>query len=369
MSRKMVTVRKIDDVLPIEGADKVELLQLGGWQCVSGKGNFKRHDYAVFFEIDSFLPMSDDRFSFLAKNATTFEGVVGARIKTIRLRGQLSQGLCLPLSEFPEIPEDIYGEDGEHIDFADLLGVKKWEPNIPAQLAGKVKGNFPSFIPKTEQERVQNLWGKLTAPGTKVYKGNDSEGNPILEDVPGNKYDAYTYEVTVKLDGSSMTIYMDADGNFGVCSRNLDLIETEGNSFWNVVRRDGLEEKMRKLFMSYGPMAVQGELIGPGIQGNHEGLKEIEFRVFDIYDIKSGTYVTPHQRFMLTDLYGFKRVPIVHNSTVFDTSLGLDYWLAKASGPSMVADTREGLVFTCNEDPSFSFKIISTDYLLKYPDR
>ena len=72
---------------------------------------------------------------------------------------------------------------------------------------------------------------------------------------------------------------------------------------------------------------------------------------------------------MLTDLYGFKRVPIVHNSTVFDTSLGLDYWLAKASGPSMAANTREGLVFTCNEDPSFSFKIISTDYLLKYPDR
>ena len=371
--RKMVTVRTINEVLPIEGADNIELLKLDGWQCVSGKGNFSPGDFAVYFEIDAFVPTADPRFDFLSKNAITWNEQVGARIKTIKLRGELSQGLCLPLSEFPEINGTWFEDEvtGEPIDFSVLLGVEKWEPTIPAQLAGKIKGGYPSFIPKTDQERIQNLWGKLKDPKSKKeYGGRDEDGNVILLDVDKpNPLAGYTYEVTVKLDGSSMTVYIDKDGNFGVCSRNLDLIETDDNAFWKVARRDGLEEKLREMFVVWGPIAIQGELIGPGIQGNHENLKELEFRAFDIFDIEEQKYIEPYLRRVLLDEYNFEHVPIIFNRVSLNEYETIEDILVAAEGPSLHAMTREGIVFKSNENSAFSFKAISNKYLLKHGDR
>jgi RNA ligase (TIGR02306 family) len=221
--RKLASIRKISDVLPIEGADNIELVKVDGWQCVTKKGEFKVDDPCVYFEIDSFLPIRPE-FEFLRKSSYKKMGdKEGFRLKTIRLRGQISQGLALQIrSVFPDaIPSwttiMLRYKEG---DVTEVLGVIKYDPPIPAQLAGICKGNFPSFIRKTDQERVQNIWDKI----------KDSKES---------------FEVAVKLDGTSCTYYLN-DGVFGVCSRNLELIETEGNTLWRLARELRIEEILRK---------------------------------------------------------------------------------------------------------------------------
>jgi hypothetical protein len=148
--RKLVTVRKIDSLNPIEGADAIEVATVGGWKVVVKRGEFQVGDLALYLEVDSFLPESDERFAFLMKSGVReFEGVRGHKLRTIKLRGQLSQGLLLPVSLF-EV--ELWGKDLAG-DLADAIGIKKWEPAISPQLAGQIKGAFPSFIRKTDQER------------------------------------------------------------------------------------------------------------------------------------------------------------------------------------------------------------------------
>ena len=161
MLRKLVTMRMIHELIPIPGADVIELARVEGWQVIVRKGEYKAGDYCLYFEIDSFLPESDSRYSLLMKASTrTFEGVKGHKLRTIKLRGQLSQGFVLPLELFPELALPVKDEERKALrkqDFAEQLGIKKFEAPIPAQLNGAFKGDFPSFIRKTDQERCQNL--------------------------------------------------------------------------------------------------------------------------------------------------------------------------------------------------------------------
>ena len=147
--RKLASIRVANDLFPIQGADAIEAVRVDGWVCVAKKGEFKVGDKGIYFEIDSFLPGTEPRFQFLAKQFITFNGVQGARLRTIRLRGQLSQGLFLPLSLFPELETTEVGAD-----VTELLGVDKWEPAIPAQLAGDVYGKFPHWVAQSDQPRV-----------------------------------------------------------------------------------------------------------------------------------------------------------------------------------------------------------------------
>lgn len=337
--RKLVTLRRIDEILPIEGADAIELAKIGGWQAVVKKNEFQEGDICVYFKIDSFVPVDQEPFKFLVKNKITWNGKEGARIKTIKLRGQLSQGLALqPITVFAaESKEVAFFEwvlrayDAEE-DLTEICGVEKWEPVIPANLAGKVRGNFPSFLQKTDQERIQNL------------------------DV--NKLHGH-YEVTMKLDGSSMTVYRH-EGRFGVCSRNLDLIETEDNSFWRVARERKIEEMMIELGLDN--IAIQGELMGPGVQGNKEGLKELDFFVFDIFDEALG-YMNAFDRRFTIFAMGLTHAPVIDQALVF--LMTMEEALAYADGPSINAKLREGVVFKNLDDPSKSFKVISNAWLLK----
>lgn len=348
--RKLASIRRISQISPIEGADRIVRATIDGWQVVTQKGNFVEGDLCVFFEIDSFLPV-EERYEFLRKacfKSTQHLGD-GFRLKTIKLRGQLSQGLALPLSEFPEIGT---GADwGEGTDVTDLLGVKKYEKAIPAQLWGTIKGNFPSFLRKTDQERVQNLTREIAERREEDF------------------------EITIKLDGSSMTVYRDAEGNVGVCSRNIDLVEDDNNIFWKAAKACGLVDFMRNQCKI--PVAVQGELMGPGIQGNREKLHEHAFFIFDIFDIEEQKYLRPATRHnmyrMMRQLYGVRalHVPILNFGTAIDEILptfdGLDDMsriLSYAEGSSLSDDvTREGLVFKSYNSP-FTFKVIANSYLL-----
>ena len=336
--RKMASIRKIDALTPIEGADAIECATVGGWKVVAQKGLYKEGDLAVYFEIDSWIPFELAPFLSKGKEPREFEGIKGERLKTIKLRGQLSQGLLMPLDVI-EIPFGLV--DGE--DVTEQLGIKKWEKPINAQLAGVCKGNFPSLIPKTDQERVQNLVKEIVA------------ANEL-----GTKF-----EITEKLEGSSMTCYL-LDGVFGVCSRNMDLKETADNAFWKTARVEGVEDKMREEFAMVD-FAVQGELVGPGIQGNIYNLKETAFYVFDIYDIRRGEYVDPDTRRAMVTSMGLTHVPVIaYTASLYDT-LGITdiaSLLKFAEGKSTLADTeREGIVFK-EVNGGFTFKAISNKYLL-----
>ena len=334
----MATIRKIDALLPIVGADAIECAVVGGWTCVVKKGEFNVGDLAVYLEIDSWIPTELAPFLSKGKEPRVYEGILGERLRTVKLRGQLSQGLLLPLEP---TCANIESELIEGLDVSLPLNIVKWEMPMNAQLAGMAKGNFPSLIPKTDQERVQNLKKEIDQANT----------------------DGLCFEVTEKLEGSSMTVYL-IDGVFGVCSRNLDLKETEDNTFWQVARRDGIEAKMRAV-PTGGDFAIQGELIGPGIQGNIYKLSKPEFRVFDVYNISGGFYMNPAPRRVLINVMGLLHVPIITTYSLAPCGT-VDELLLWAEGPSAITLTqeREGIVFK-QVNGGMTFKAISNKYLLK----
>ena len=340
--RKMATIRKIDALRPIEGADAIECAVVGGWTVVVKKDEYKVGDLAVYCEIDSWIPTELAPFLSKGQEPREYNGVRGERLRTIKLRGQLSQGLLLQMENrydggwLMPVTRRCYVQEGE--DVSEELGIQKWEAPIPAQLAGEVRGVFPGFIPKTDQERIQNLTAEVAQWTT----------------------ERLTFEVTEKLDGSSMTVYT-FDGDEGVCSRNLNLRETETNSLWSVARRERLLDKI-----AGRDIALQGELIGEGIQGNPYKIKGQDFFVFDIYDIRAGKYFTPEQRRQFCQTHDIKHVPVLIGDKDLGTGSVADI-LQWAEDKSRLNDKteREGIVFKCQQHPHISFKAISNKFLLK----
>lgn len=331
--RKLASIRKIDAIRPIEGADTIECAVVGGWTVVVKKNEYQVGDLAIYCEIDSFIPHELAPFLSKGQEPREYNGVKGERLRTVKLRGQLSQGLLLPTVGHTPLK-------GEGDDLTEFLGIQKWEAPIPAQLAGEVRGMFPGFIPKTDQERVQNLAVEVAEWATKEF----------------------TFEITEKLDGSSMTVYS-FDGDQGVCSRNLSLKDMETNSLWKVAHREQLLEKI-----AGRDIALQGELIGEGIQGNPYKIKGQEFFVFDIYDIRAGKYFTSKQRRTFCAEFGIKHVPVLVGCGDKDLGTGdVSTILEWAEAKSVLNEKteREGIVFKCNEDPAISFKAISNKFLLK----
>lgn len=336
--RKLASIRRISDIQPIEGADMIELAIVDGWKVVVAKNvGHKVGDMVVYCEIDSFLPIKDE-FEFLRKSSFKKMGdQEGFRLKTIKLRGQVSQGLILPLSVLNPEGTNIYVTPFEGLDVTEMLGIQKYEPPIPAELAGKVKGLFPSFIRKTDEERIQNL---------------------------SDQYDElknHTYYVTEKLDGSSATFYY-KDGVFGVCSRNLELLETEGNTFWKVARELDLENKLR----DYGVnISVQGELIGESVQGNPYKIKGQTVRFFNLFDIDLQEYHSlPTFQKTMNEL-GLETIPIL--DVRFTLPDSIDELLKYADSKSVLNPNfdREGVVIR-SLDRKISFKAISNKFLLKH---
>src|SRR3954468_14458051 len=223
--RTLASIQTVNGVEPIPNADAIEKIRVLGWWVVVKKGEHRAGDPVVYCEIDSLLPERPE-FEFL--RASSFKpaqtdpegGVVlpaGFRVKTVKLRGQVSQGICFPLSV---LPPGAPTEEGA--DVTELLGVRKWEPPLPVGMGGKVKGGFPGFLPKTDETRVQVL-------------------ESVLE-----RHRGKTFAVTEKLDGTSFTAFI-REGVFGVCSRNLWMDETdESNLLVRVARRLKLEERLRE---------------------------------------------------------------------------------------------------------------------------
>lgn len=335
--RKMASIQQIAEIKPIEGADAIEAAKVGGWWVVVKKGEYTVGDLVVYCEIDSWIPTTVA--PFLTKPGhfpREYLGVQGERLKTIKLRGQLSQGLILPLSVLGRDEETFaINPDSVGADVSEQLGIVKWEAPEDAGTVRNAKGSFPHFIRKTDQERVQNLTNEIA----------QRQGE--------------SFEVTIKIDGSSLTAYY-CNGEAGVCSRNIELKEDEGNAFWAIARKEQLIEKL----IAYGcNIAIQGELIAPNIQSNHEAVTKPEFHCFSIFDIDKQEYLLPAERMALCEHLDIPHVPVIDTNFVLCHSV--DELLEMAEGPGMNQNVkREGLVFKSNTS-QFSMKAVSNSYLLK----
>jgi len=343
--RKLATIQKIKEILPIEGADAIELAIVNGWQVVVAKSvGYKPGDLVVYCEIDSFLPLEPE-FEFLRKTSykKMADGTEGFRLKTIKLRGQISQGLIIPLKDALEVfkrrnPNFNMNKSWiEGVDVSEELGIIKYEPPIPAELTGTAKGLFPGFIPKTDEERIQNL----------------------VDEYAKWKEQKIKFYVSEKLDGTSTTYYY-RDGEFGVCSRNIELLESKDNTLWKIARKLDLENKMKSLGYN---VAFQGELVGEGIQGNHYLIKGQDIFFFNVFNIDKQEYIGLTDFVNIIHGFGLNTVPII--DTEFELPETINDLLKYAEGKSYLnkKQEREGVVIR-SIDRKISFKVISNKFLL-----
>jgi RNA ligase (TIGR02306 family) len=352
--RKLASIQTVNTVEPIPNADAIEKVRVLGWWVVSKKGEHKPGEKLVYCEIDSLLPERPE-FEFLRPSSfkaaqTDVAGAIiipaGFRIKTVKLRGQVSQGICFPLSILPPgAPTD------EGADVTELLSIRKWEPPIPIGMGGKVKGGFPGFLPKTDETRVQVLETALLRHQGKIFY------------------------VTEKLDGTSFSAFL-RQGEFGICSRNLWMDETdESNILVRVAKKLMLEEKLRSARERLGhDVAIQAEVIGPGIQKNKYGLKEVTLRVFNVLNVE--TYRLLDHPAMLAALseIGLEGVPQLGTLSLNHT---VDELVSFSEGTSVLNPKvqREGIVLRPLVEEHdeeigarLSFKAINPKFLLKYDE-
>ena len=340
--RRMAWLARIEEVLPIPERDRIVQYRVGGWKVIDGIDKYQIGDLVIYVSVDSWVPNALAPFLSRDKEPRVYEGVPGERLKTIKMGGALSQGLLLPLSTLQNEGQWIDGVTvDEDCDVTEVLGILKWE-RTPEFRAANAKGNFPYFLRKTDQERVQNV-----RPRT-------------LEQVG-----PATYEVTEKLEGQSFTAYLWEDV-FGVCSRNLELKADEPSTWIDTANRYDLEAKLRAFFERTGKqIAIQGEQVGPGIEGNIYKLDSVRLYVYDVFDIAEQKYLPPAFAREVAFELGIPYVPVI------DVAFELperycDELLAMAHCESRLAPYfAEGLVFKVNSDMSdFSFKAIGNFYAM-----
>jgi RNA ligase (TIGR02306 family) len=330
--RALATIQEVDKIAAIDGSDFLELAHIKGWQCVVKKGEFREGEQAVYFEVDSFLPV-DERYEFLRKtsyrdNADNGEGF---RIKTLRLRGQLSQGLLLPLSGFPEIADCEAGSD-----VTEALGVKKWYMPEAPSATGTSIGGRPFGIPASDEIRIQSEPGLI----------DKLKGRP--------------YYITTKMDGTSCIVYC-IEGKIGCCSRNHEIKDEEGALYWTPVYKYELKDKLLRLNQN---VVLTGELCGPGIQKNRLRLDAYAWYVFDCKVGDTAKYASYGEMADFCEALGVPTVPLEELGENYDYSL--DDLLRKAQGKYASGLDKEGIVVRDSDRPhEVSFKVLNNDFLLK----
>jgi RNA ligase len=370
--RSLAYIETIKSLTPIPGADKIEKAEVLDWEVVVQVGQFKVGDMVIYCEIDSILPELSC-FEFLRPKKF--------RIKTIKLKGQVSQGIVFPLSILQEVNPSLNSFHKRQYkvgqDITNELGITKYDPEASLDnneqekkpwlerklsfLKWKLfgikptkRGDFPTWlVPKTDETRVQKM-------GSTLY---EVEGRP-----------AY---ITEKLDGSSATfIYrkpvnwfaklFNKEGIFQICSRNRIVYDSrKGDQPDHYLRMIALKynihEQLKKLNRN---IAVQGESLGGKIQGNIYKLLEHELRVFSIFDIDTQEYTLYDELISLIKELELPMVPIVDNNAVIVNSAKYYVELSKGKSQLNPNTLREGIVIRV-KDGHFSFKSISPSFLLK----
>lgn len=373
MQRQLVSLQHIDDIVPHSNADNLEIAIIKGWRCIVPKGQFSPGEQVVYFEIDSLIPVSEEfeflrKYSYVNKEWMLQETGMseGFRIKTLKLRGEISQGLVV------KAPYDI----DDKVDLESYYGVKKYEPpSVPSSVTSRQgTGRFPSFIIKTGETRIQNKLHEVMA---------DKE---------------CMYEVTRKYHGCSFTIYAKLKSEFtflervkikfcelfnlkykpiykyGVCSHNVERDLKLGDSvFSDFALNCGVLEQLKayidKNIDDLPEIAIQGELCAPYLQKNHHGLTHEVLYVFNIFDITNQRYLLPLERREVYDaIFGeeYNSKHVKHATVEYITQIGnrsLDTILGMSDFMLSSGKPNEGLVWKAM-DKDFSFKVINNNFLL-----
>lgn len=419
MARKLASVQIITALHPIEGADRIELADVLGWHVVVKKGDVKVGDHVVYFEIDSILPYQKyEEFAFLEKTK--------GRIKTQKLRGVYSQGLVIPFNQLPEFMEERYYATGigwDNLcepgkDLTEELGVTKWDPEAeltPSMMKQKGGGKaFPSWVTKTDETRLQNVWPEYqqVKAGIETCRAEAKAQHPEwTEEQLENHLKRVVYSVTEKVDGTSCTIAVTRKGNSKiswyerlwrwilslcgvkgssiawkyirqVCSRNLVVSDGTDNStaggFYDTVNQKygNVVNKIMnfmELHPEYKWVAIQGEILGPGIQKNKYKLKGCIWKVFNVqYEKTDGTLVRHaswYELIAFTNAFGLEhvdRLPDVEDKLFGNNITSIDDVVALSEGDSVLqpGQTREGIVVRFYPE-DISWKCISPKFLVK----
>jgi RNA ligase (TIGR02306 family) len=326
---KLASIQIITDIRPIEGADRIEVATVLGYQTVIKKGEFRPGDHCVWHEPDT-VAAERPEYEFLRKQ--------GFRLKVSRFKGQVSQGLALPLTVLPTADYAV-GKD-----VTDLTGIRKYEKPLSPNLVGVAKGAFPSWIPKTDEPNLRSFPEAL----------GEFTGRECV--------------ITQKVDGTSGTFYLRGE-EFGVCTRNLELLDDPASMFWRVAREHRLREALTTL---HGVFALQGEVHGEGIQGNHLGVKGVSFAAFNLFDIAKHAYVD-HKT--LEDFCKSNSLPMVRAvwrgefrftlSELVDLASVQDYASSRPAEGIVIRPVEE-VRSRILESGRLSAKVISERYALKH---
>jgi RNA ligase (TIGR02306 family) len=367
MERSLASIQTITNLIPIEGADNIECAQVLGWQCIVKRGDFKVGDWCVYIEIDALVPVCKV-FDFLSKTGVKISEIDGVqykgyRIRTIKLRGCLSQGLAMPINAFIDDLQ-FYKIDGATIgeDVSYLLGIVKYEPPIPISMQGEIEGKFPRLIPKTDLIRIQSAPDVLVRNKGKMFM------------------------VQEKVDGQSITCYLH-DGEFRICSRNLELKDSDSDSRVLTVKRLLVKEALEKFSNDHkgNSYAFQGEFVGPGIQNNRLKLKSRTILFFDIFNITTQRYLNPENAFKIFKSLGLPTVPILYDMICLEDNVEAlvnmadgDFTRTNDDGNQLINVHRdimlEGHAWKAlSEDIDRNlgrlvFKVINNGYLLKHKE-
>lgn len=359
LMRKLATIRIIANIKPIPNADRIEVAQIDGWEVIISKSdNFSQGDKVVYIEIDSKMPKTPE-YDFLKSRKYV--------VKTIKLRGQVSQGLVLPLAVLP--PGNYKVGD----DVTEILGVTKYDPEAEQENAivaenkkqnpiikyfmrfkwfrklvikRTAKGKFPDWIKKTDEERIQNKTG-------------------LFEQLKANKTQL---SVTEKVDGTSATYFLKKvkknKYEFGVCSRNQRLTKEDTSYYWNVARKYKIKEALRKLIGNLDWIVLQGEITGEKIQGNKYPMDGGErFWAFNLISPEGKLTTEEMQRALLH--HGIYTVPIFDNEFVIPEEWEISDIVHYVQGKSQIYPReREGCVFR-NVEQDISFKCINPEFLIR----
>ena len=355
--RRLATIRRIAEIKPIPNADSIEVAVVDGWECVIKKNEgFKAGDSVVYIEIDSIVPDKPE-FEFLRDRKF--------RVRTIRLRGQVSQGLVLPTSILPKkYPLDA--------DVTEVLGIKKYDPQAEQEAMMLTtnkeasnpiikwllrfgwfrklyikpkKGGFPAWIVKTDEERIQNK--------TRMFEIEKALGT--------------VFSVTEKVDGQSVTFFLERFGltdEFGVCSRNLRLFKPDTSSYWTTASQLNIKDVLKSIIGNEKRVVLQGEILGTGIQGNKYKVDGYDFYAFNL--IYPNRKVPTEEMAEILKPFGIKTVPLLDNAfTLKDT---IPEMVEVAKGQSTLLNIkREGIVLR-NYKRNISFKVINPEFLLAEKD-
>lgn len=362
--RKLASVQEIAWKKPIEGRDRIELCGVLGWSLITKKDEFAIGDKCVYIEIDSVLPADNPNFAFLESKKY--------RIKTMKMAGVYSQGICFPLSILPEKNWQV-GDD-----VTETLKIKQYEPTMDTEVgATEIDKKKTSWLHKKlmryswyrKMFYTTHMYNNTEFPTQYVHKTDETRINtmPWILDDKTKKW-----VVTEKIDGSSGTFLLVKHPHklrkptfeYILCSRNRRIPKDNGTAYWVVSNKYSIPDKLHQLIGSMDWIAIQGEVIGPKIQKNKYKVTEPDLYVFNV--------ITPAGRMdsvsarNLCETVGLKFVPIIDdNFTLLDT---VDEMLDYATGDSVLGNTlREGFVFRSSDGVS-SFKAVSPKFLMKYDE-